>query len=76
MHMTCQVLLPPPACSPKDLVELRAASEAAATATAAAGGAQVGRKHKGGEPFPYGDEVPPPRRNWVEEGMVTHVKDQ
>jgi hypothetical protein len=66
----------PPACSPKDLVDLRAASEAAANTNAAAGGAKVGGKHRGGEPFPFGDEVPPPRRNWVEEGMVTHVKDQ
>ena len=38
--------------------------------------AEASGLQKRGEPFPYGDEVPPPRRNWAEEGKVTPVKDQ
>ncbi|EFN59831.1 hypothetical protein CHLNCDRAFT_18068 [Chlorella variabilis] len=29
-----------------------------------------------GDPFPYGDEVPPPKRDWRAEGKLTPVKDQ
>ncbi|KAL4422406.1 hypothetical protein ABPG75_008603 [Micractinium tetrahymenae] len=52
---------------PQDLAALREAEEA-----------RLGRegRSKKGKPFPYGDEVPPERRDWQEEGKVTPVKDQ
>lgn len=73
-----------PPCRPKDIGELREASEAAEAAEAAAASAHAAagapsnkkEKHPKGSPFPYGDEVPPPRRDWRAEGKVTPVKDQ
>ncbi|KAL4436130.1 hypothetical protein ABPG77_005578 [Micractinium sp. CCAP 211/92] len=57
---------------PQDLAALREAEEAAL--------GREGRSKKGkpgrGKPFPYGDEVPPERRDWREDGRVTPVKDQ
>lgn len=51
----------------QDLAALREAEESAL--------GREGRSKKG-KPFPYGDEVPPERRDWRQEGRVTPVKDQ
>ena len=54
-------------CRLQDLAALREAEESAL--------GREGRSKKG-KPFPYGDEVPPERRDWRQEGRVTPVKDQ